>query len=106
LQKNPVIQLDEIVIIATSSAASALDKSSIADSRSVPAAAAFRAHLDDKAVTLSLSDDGMLIDAESKSEWSPLGQAISGPNKGRRLEQVDHGVHFAFAWLAFDPWLQ
>jgi len=44
-----------------------------------------------------------LVDEESGSEWSALGQALSGDWKGRRLAQVDGGVHFAFAWLAFDP---
>jgi len=30
-------------------------------------------------------------------------EAVAGPLKGRRLAAVDSGVHFAFAWLAFNP---
>ena len=103
LNSNPVIQLDDVVVIATSKATSALDETDIKSSRLVPAAAAFTSSVDGEPVSLSLNDEGVLIDKESGSQWSPLGAALDGPRKGQRLVQVDHGVHFAFAWLAFDP---
>lgn len=103
LESRPIIQLGEVVVVATSFASSALDKSDIASSRLIPAAAAFKASIDGKPVTLSLSDEGQLVDEQTGSQWSPLGQAISGPMEGSQLQQVDDGVHFAFAWLAFDP---
>lgn len=103
LEKSPVIQLDDVVVIATSTANSALDETEIAASRLVPSAAAFESSVDGKPVTLKLNSDGKLVDEESGSEWSPLGQALTGPRKGEQLLQVDRGVHFAFAWLAFDP---
>jgi hypothetical protein len=28
---------------------------------------------------------------------------VAGPLKGKRLLPVESGVHFAFAWLAFNP---
>ena len=103
VEANPVIQLDDVVVIATSKANSALDSGTISDSKLVPAAAAFASNIDGESVTLSVSDTGVLTDVETGSEWSPLGAALEGPRKGQRLTQVDHGVHFAFAWLAFDP---
>lgn len=103
LESNPVIQLNDVVVVATSKATSALDEGEIAESRLVPAAAAFASNVDGEPVTLSLNDTGVLTDEETGSEWSPLGKALEGPRKGQRLTQVDHGVHFAFAWLAFDP---
>ncbi len=103
LNNNPVLQLDDVVVVATSKATSALDKQDIRESRLIPAAAAFESNVDGEVVTLTLNDAGKLVDEETRSEWSPLGTAVSGPRKGQRLTQVDHGVHFAFAWLAFDP---
>ncbi len=103
LEKDPIMQLDKVVVIATSVANSALDKSKIASSRLVPSAAAFESFVNGKSVTLSIDDKGTLVDAESGSEWSALGRALTGPRKGEQLVQIDQGVHFAFAWLAFDP---
>jgi len=42
-------------------------------------------------------------DRQTGSHWNALGEAVSGPLKGTRLEAVPGGVHFAFAWLAFRP---
>ncbi|HBA35679.1 MAG TPA: hypothetical protein DCZ12_16250, partial [Gammaproteobacteria bacterium] len=46
--------------------------------------------------------NGKVVDGETGSYWNALGQAVSGPLKGAQLKKVDAGVHFAFAWLAFD----
>ena len=91
-----------IVVIATSTATSALDKSSIGDSRKVPAAAAFSATLDGEDLLFEFKD-GVLVDKASGSVWNAFGQAVSGPLKNKALKQIDSGVHFAFAWLAFEP---
>jgi len=45
----------------------------------------------------------MLVDKASGSEWNAFGQAINGPLADKALKQIDSGVHFAFAWLAFEP---
>lgn len=103
LEKHPILTVDDVVVLATSSANSALDDSKIKESRLIPAAAAFETQLNGKPVSLQLDDNNQLIDVESGSVWSPLGKAIAGPLKGQQLKQVDRGVHFAFAWLAFDP---
>jgi len=103
LQENPVVQLGDVVVIATSQSNSALDQTDIAESRLIPSAAAFRASVAGKPVSLEINAGGDLVDAETGSKWSPLGLATEGELKGQRLEQVDQGVHFAFAWLAFDP---
>jgi len=47
--------------------------------------------------------EGVIRDKKTKSVWNSFGHAISGELKGKRLKQIDKGVHFAFAWLAFDP---
>ncbi len=103
LEKHPILSVDDVVVLATSTANSALDDSNIRDSRLIPAAAAFETQLNGKPVSLELNDNQQLIDVETQSVWSPLGIAVAGPLKGQQLKQVDRGVHFAFAWLAFDP---
>lgn len=91
-----------VVVIATSSVQSALDKSRINDSRKTPAAAAYSAELDGKTLQFEYSG-GVLKDKDSGSEWNVFGTAINGPLEGKALTQLDGGVHFAFAWLAFEP---
>lgn len=91
-----------IAIFAASSAASALDAGTIADSRSIPAAAAFGAQLDGRRLTF-IQHDGQVVDEQTGSFWNVFGRCIEGELIGRQLTQLDQGVHFAFAWLAFDP---
>lgn len=106
LEDQPVLNISynekPVVVIATSTATSALDKSSIGDSRKVPAAAAFSAELEGKVLAFEIKD-GALVDKTSGSVWNAFGQAISGPLADKALTQIDSGVHFAFAWLAFEP---
>ncbi len=91
-----------IVVIANSQVKSALDKEQIAESRDIPSAAAFMAELDGEIVELEIVE-GNIKDKQTGSVWNSFGQATNGKLKGQRLKQVDRGVHFAFAWLAFDP---
>ncbi len=44
-----------------------------------------------------------VVDAATGSEWNLFGEAVAGPLKGKALAPVESGVHFAFAWLAFNP---
>jgi len=46
--------------------------------------------------------DGKIMD-QSGSEWNTLGRAIAGKYQGQQLQPLNAGVHFAFAWLAFQP---
>jgi len=106
LEDKPILNMayndDPIVVIANSTANSALDKSNIGESRKVPAAAAFSAMLDGEVLLFEIKD-GLLVDKTTGSEWNAFGQAISGPLADKALKQIDSGVHFAFAWLAFEP---
>jgi len=44
-----------------------------------------------------------LVDQQTGSTWSVLGTAVKGPLKGAQLQPLRGGMHFAFAWLAFNP---
>ena len=99
---NISVEQEPIAVFAASTATSALDRSSIAKSRLIPAAAAFSRQVGEKTLTFSLQD-GVIVDQETGSRWNAFGLATEGVLKGSQLEQRDRGVHFAFAWLAFDP---
>lgn len=106
MEANPLLQLEfnnePVVVVAISSAASALDKNSIAESRATPAAAAFSPKLDGKTLEFEVIDN-VLFDKDTGSRWDAFGRSVHGPLKDKQLKQVDGGVHFAFAWLAFEP---
>lgn len=91
-----------VAVFAFSTVASALDKQSIASSRKIPAAAVYQAEVDGRALTFEIKN-GAAVDRETNSSWNIFGVAESGELVGKKLQQLDGGVHFAFAWLAFDP---
>lgn len=81
---------------------SALDKSSIAESRDVGSAGVFEAVLDGQALTFSVQDEA-IVDDQTGSAWNILGNAVEGPLAGKSLTPVVHGNHFWFAWAVFVP---
>ena len=90
------------VVFAKGGMASPLDRALIHEGRPIPAATAFDRRLDGRVLEFVLRE-GRFVDGATGSEWNLLGEAVAGPLKGRRLEQLESGVHFAFAWLAFNP---
>ena len=94
-----------VAVFAFASMNSALDKSEIHESKLIPSAAIYDSNVDGKDLTFELRD-GLAFDKETGSQWNIFGVAESGPLNGKVLQQLDGGVHFAFAWLAFDPGAQ
>ena len=47
--------------------------------------------------------DGNFVDLPTSSTWNLVGLATAGPLKGAVLDPIEHGVYYAFAWLAFEP---
>ncbi|MEX2197929.1 MAG: DUF3179 domain-containing (seleno)protein, partial [Burkholderiales bacterium] len=90
------------VVFARSGMASPLDAREIAEGRRIAAATAFERRLEGRVLEFE-ARDGRFIDRATGSEWNILGEAVAGPLQGRRLPAIDSGVHFAFAWLAFNP---
>ena len=81
---------------------SALDASSIAESRDVGAAGVFDPHLGDRKLTFGVIDE-KIVDEQTGSTWDILGNAVEGPLAGTSLTPVVHGSHFWFAWAVFKP---
>lgn len=106
LRSEPVINDDvqnmPVVVFSREGTLSVLDNGNIVESRTIPSANAFARTLDDQLLTFAVRD-GAIVDEQTKSHWDLLGNAVDGPLKGKQLEPTQGGVHFAFAWLAFNP---
>ena len=99
---NDELAGEPVVILSRPGLASPLDEERIERGRPIPAATAFSRRLGNQVLEFALRG-GRIVDTASVSEWNLLGEAVAGKFKGRRLGQLDSGVHFAFAWLAFNP---
>jgi hypothetical protein len=92
------------LVARTGNLLSALDQREISDSVQVPEVVAWQRRTEDDSAVLSFRHtEAGLQDIETGSRWNALGVAVDGPLKGAKLAGLDAGVHFAFAWLAFDP---
>ncbi len=92
----------DIVVLFQPGTASALDESSISDSRDVGATGVFIASSMGEKLTFRPGSEGF-VDDQTGSTWNVLGQAISGPLAGESLTPIVHANHFWFAWAAFAP---
>ena len=94
----------EILVVNSGRVLSALDQREIDESREISEVNAWRRQSENSNELLSFRvDSGILKDTATNSTWNELGVAVTGPLKGQRLKPVDSGIHFAFAWLAFNP---
>lgn len=91
-----------VVIFVKDGLLSVLDKADISNSHSILSAVAYDRRIAGRELTFELSR-GSIQDKQTGSQWNMLGKAIKGELKGTQLKSVDNGVHFAFAWLAFNP---
>jgi hypothetical protein len=91
-----------VVVFSRQGTLSALDGSVIADSREVPSATAYDRRLDGKTLSFELRDT-RIVDTQTGTRWNLFGTGIDGPLSGRQLAPAPGSVHFAFAWLAFNP---
>ena len=91
-----------LVVFWAPGAASALDAREIDEGRDVGMTAAYRRTVEGRVLTFEPAGD-RFRDRETGTEWSLAGRAVSGPLEGERLEPLQHGNHFWFAWAAFQP---
>jgi hypothetical protein len=82
--------------------ASALDGSSIANSKDIGATGLFERRLNGRTLTFKANANGFM-DNETNSRWNILGGATDGALKGQQLTPIVHFDHFWFAWAAFKP---
>jgi len=106
LEEEPVIN-DRIgdvpvVVLSREGTLSVLDAENISESRTVASGAAYERRAGGRVLTFAVRD-GRLVDEQTGSEWDLFGRAVRGPLQGERLQLLQGGEHFAFAWLAFNP---
>lgn len=97
-----------VVVFHGRGAVSALDARQIAQSRSVGSVGVFDPRVESRSgqmrsLTFEPRGDDRFTDHQTGSTWTIDGRAVAGPLKGQRLSPIDHGLYFAFAWLAFRP---
>ncbi|MBI4907247.1 MAG: DUF3179 domain-containing protein [Acidobacteria bacterium] len=91
-----------LVLFYTPDGLSPVDAPTMAQSRSVGSIGVFSAENASGSIRFR-REKGRIEDRETGSGWNVTGKAYDGALKGTSLNPVEHGVYFAFAWLAFQP---
>lgn len=82
--------------------ADALDTREVSEGRSIGTGVAYRSTVNGGRLSFTKEGD-LFVDRETSSVWTLLGEAISGPLQGSRLELAVHRNEFWFVWGAFFP---
>jgi thiol-disulfide isomerase/thioredoxin len=99
---NDIVGGEPVAVLWAEGTASALDDFTVAGGADVGAATTYSRRLDGDILSFVVSGDD-IVDEETGSVWNILGQAVSGPRGGSRLEPVVSINHFWFSWVAFRP---
>ena len=99
---NDTVGSKNLVVFHDDGANSALDSARLSQSKDIGSTGVFVPVIDGEKVIFSLKD-GAFIDEKTKSRWNIFGYSVAGKLKGRKLERIQHGDYFAFAWLTFRP---
>lgn len=99
---NYTVNGQDLAVFFNAGTASALDKSSIADSRDIGATGVFDPNVDGQKLTFSFQSD-KIVDEQTQSTWDIFGRALEGSMAGTELTRLVHADHFWFAWAAFKP---
>lgn len=91
-----------IVLFYSPKGLSPVDAPAMAQSRAVGAVGVFSADGASGRYRFRSVKD-RIEDRDTGSAWNVTGSAIDGTLKGTALKPIEHGVYFAFAWLAFKP---
>ncbi len=92
----------ELVVWHAEGQASALDSAEIRAGREVGSVGVFVPEAADRDLTFTRRA-GTVVDDQTGSEWTVLGQATAGPLEGESLTEQRHLDTFWFAWVGFQP---
>jgi len=93
---------EPFVIFYEERGVSALDSERISKSKDIGSVGVFSPVVDGERLKFR-EKKGNFEDKQTGSTWNLLGRAVDGPMKGKKLKPLQHGVYYAFAWLAFRP---
>ncbi len=82
--------------------ADALDTRAVSEGRPIGTGVAYLRTADGRELTFTKEGE-VFRDAETSSTWTLLGEAVSGPLAGTRLQLAVHRNEFWFVWGAFFP---
>jgi hypothetical protein len=99
---NDFVGGKQVVAFWQAGVTSALDASSIDESRDIGMAMLFNATLDNVTYTFRY-ENRQILDDQTNSTWNVFGTAIEGELTGAQLRQELAAPHFWFAWAAFKP---
>ncbi len=100
---NDTVGERDVVAIWQPGSRSALDASSIDESRDIGTAGVFSRELEDGTVLTFVVEGDAIVDEQTGSEWNLFGRATAGELEGTELRPVLAAPHFWFAWAAFQP---
>ena len=100
---NDVFENENVVLFYSEGMVSVVDEAVISESRDIGSVSVFSPIVGKKTLEFEPYINGTFKDTETGSVWDNLGKCIEGKYKGKELEPIIHGQHFAFAWLEFYP---
>jgi hypothetical protein len=98
-----VVAGQPIVVFWQPGAVSAVDSSTISESKAVGAAAIYARTLADGTILNFAAAVTTIMDTQTGSTWNIFGRAVSGELEGTQLTHLVGITHFWFAWTAFQP---
>lgn len=99
---NDEFNSKHVVLFHQPGTISVLDEKDISKSNDIGSVTAFSSIIDGRVLTFRKVAK-IFMDNETNSTWDITGRCIEGALAGRQLLIERHGIHFAFAWLAFHP---
>jgi len=99
---NDEFEGQKIVVFFKSGTVSVLDSYKVSESKDVGTAIIYKPIIEGQTLTFKQKKD-YFYDVQTNSKWDITGKCLSGKNEGKQLEIQPHGIHLAFAWLAFYP---
>jgi hypothetical protein len=92
-----------IVLFYSKGMVSVVDEKQISESRDVGSVSVFKPVVKGKLLEFEVNDTETFRDLETGSVWNNTGKCVEGKHKGKSLQPIIHGQHFAFAWFEFYP---
>lgn len=100
---NDVFENENVVLFYSEGMVSVVDEAVISESRDIGSVSVFSPVVGKKTLEFEPNINGTFKDIKTESVWDNLGKCIEGKYKGKELEPIIHGQHFAFAWFEFYP---